>query len=376
MPTRPIVRLTEIGLLLAVCAAPMLATVPASVAAEAGQGVLQWRTAAAPNAPLAAEASPADPAAGSPATSASAIPLKDALSSLEPPGVWQNFYDITQVPRPSGHLDGIREFLVEFGETLGLETHVDQAGNVIIRKPAAPGLEDRPGVVLQAHMDMVPQKGDGVVFDFTTDPIRALVDGDYVVTDGTTLGADNGIGIAMIMAVLQSTELQTGPLEALFTADEETTMSGANGLKADVLKGRILINLDSEEEGTFTIGSAGGGDVGVNGTYPQAPAPADWMSYEVKVKGLKGGHSGVDINLGRGHATKLLVRLLKASVEPYGLKIASISGGTAPTPSRGRLQRCSLSRVPRLKPSRNTCPSLKQPLRLNWWQLTRTSVSG
>ena len=200
MPTRPIIRLFEIGLLLALCSAPMLGKVPASVAAEAGQGELEWRTAAAPNAPLASEASlagwPADPAAGSPATSASAIPLKDALGSLEPQDVWQNFYDITQVPRPSGHMDGIREFLVEFGETLGLKTSVDQAGNVIIRKPAAPGLEDRQGVVLQAHMDMVPQKGDGVVFDFTTEPIRALVDGDYVVTDGTTLGADNGIGIA------------------------------------------------------------------------------------------------------------------------------------------------------------------------------------
>jgi dipeptidase D len=256
------------------------------------------------------------------------VPLKDALESLEPQDVFQNFYDITQVPRPSGQMDQIREFLVNFGNGLGMETIIDDSGNVIIRKPAAAGLENRQGVVLQAHMDMVPQKEDGKEFDFTTDPIEAFVSGDTIVTEGTTLGADNGIGIAMIMAVLHSDTLQAGPLEALFTVDEETSMSGVNGLKPDALQGRILINMDSEEEGVFTIGAAGGEHAAIHSSYPQVPAPRDMAAYQVKIQGLKGGHSGVDINLGRGHATKILVRLLKEAAVPYGLRLASLSGGT------------------------------------------------
>jgi dipeptidase D len=257
------------------------------------------------------------------------VPLKDALGSLEPQDVFQNFYDITQIPRPSGQMDQIREFLVNFGERIGLETVIDDAGNVIIRRPATAGFEDRQGVLLQAHMDMVPQKADGKEFDFTTDPIPAFVNGDYIVTDGTTLGADNGIGIAMIMAILQSRSLQAGTLEALFTVDEESTMSGANGLKPDTLKSRLLINMDSEGEGIFTIGSAGGERANVGLAYSQALAPADMFSYVVKVQGLQGGHSGIDINKGLGHATRLLVRLLKGAEEPYGLRLASLSGGTA-----------------------------------------------
>ncbi len=257
------------------------------------------------------------------------LSLKDALGDLEPKDVFQNFHDITQIPRPSGHMDQIREFLVSFGQELGLETFVDEAGNVIIRKPAAPGLENRQGVVLQAHMDMVPDKDDDLAFDFAIDPIQAFVRDDYLVTEGTTLGADDGIGMAMIMAVLQSETLQTGPLEGLFTVDEETDMSGAHGLQADALQGSILINLDSEWDGVFLIGAAGGGHVSVTSPYPQVPAPADLVSYQVKVQGLKGGHSGVDINLGRGHAIKLLVRLLRSAVEPYELRLASITGGTA-----------------------------------------------
>jgi dipeptidase D len=227
-------------------------------------------------------------------------------------------------------MDQIRQFLITFGQGLGLETTVDKAGNVIIRKPAAPGLENRLGVVLQAHMDMVAQKADAKVFDPNNDPIQALVSGDYIVTDGTTLGADDGIGIAMIMAVLQSKTLQMGPVEALFTADEESDMSGATGLAGDVLQGRTLINLDAETEGTFVIGAAGGGHVNIDAAYPQVPAPVDRVSYLVKVQGLKGGHSGFDIHLGRGHATKLLVRLLRKAAEPFGLRVASLSGGTAP----------------------------------------------
>jgi len=226
-------------------------------------------------------------------------------------------------------MDQIRAFLVNFGQDLGLETVVDEAGNVIIRKPAAAGLENRQGVILQAHMDMVPDKDDDLVFDFETDPIQAIVSGDYVVTEGTTLGADDGIGMAMIMAVLQSQTLQTGPLEGLFTVDEETDMSGANGLKGDELQGTILINLDSEWDGVFLIGAAGGGHVNVTSSYPQVSAPADVVSYQVKIQGLKGGHSGVEIHLGRGHAIKLLVRLLKGAVDPYELHVASLTGGTA-----------------------------------------------
>ena len=184
-------------------------------------------------------------------------------------------------------------------------------------------------MVLQAHMDMVPDKDDDLAFDFTTDPIQAFVSGDYVVTEGTTLGADDGIGMAMIMAVLQSQTLQTGPLEGLFTVDEETDMSGANGLKGDALQGSILINLDSEWDGVFLIGAAGGGRVNVIASYPQVRAPAELVSYQVEIQGLKGGHSGVDINLGRGHAIKLLVRLLKGAGEPYDLHLARFNGGTA-----------------------------------------------
>jgi dipeptidase D len=257
------------------------------------------------------------------------VALKDALGGLEPRDVFQNFYEITQVPRRSGHMEEIRQFLVAFGQGLGLETTVDEAGNVIIRKPPAPGLENRKGVVLQAHMDMVAQKNDGKVFDFDSDPIPAFVSGDYIVTDRTTLGADDGIGMAMIMAVLQSKTLQTGPVEALFTVDEETDMSGAAGLTSDFLQGRTLINLDAETEGTFYIGAAGGGHVVIDTAYPQVPAPAGSASYLVKVQGLKGGHSGIDINLGRGHAIKILVRLLSTAAEQFGVRVASLSGGTA-----------------------------------------------
>ncbi len=258
------------------------------------------------------------------------VPLKDALGSLNPQDVFRNFYEITQVPRPSGHMDRMREFLVNFGRGLGLETIVDDAGNVLIRRPAAPGLESRPGVILQVHMDMVPQKDEGTAFDFAADPIRAFVSGDYIVADGTTLGADDGIGTAMAMAVLQSTTMRTGPLEALFTVNEETDMSGANGLKPGGLHGSALINLDAELEGTLIIGSAGAATVSAKGSYPRVSAPADTVAYRVAVAGLRGGHSGMDINLGRGHATKLLVRLLRGAAEPFGLRLASLSGGTAP----------------------------------------------
>lgn len=263
------------------------------------------------------------------ALSGDRVPLSEVLEDLQPQDVFTNFYEITQVPRPSGQMDQIQSFLVAFGEGLGLETLVDDAGNVIIRRPAAAGLESRPGTILQAHMDMVAQKDDDKAFDFATDPIEAYVVGDSIVADGTTLGADDGIGMAMIMAVLQDETLQAGPIEGLFTVDEETTMSGVNGLTPGVLQGTTLINLDSETEGTFTIGSAGGESATVAFSYPQEPAPSDAAAYSVAVTGLQGGHSGVDINLGRGHATKILVRLLKEAAQPYDLRVASIAAGTA-----------------------------------------------
>ena len=185
---------------------------------------------------------------------------------MDPQDVWQNFYELTQIPRPSHHEEQVRDFLVQFGEGLGLETIVDDVGNVLIRKPASPGMENRHGVILQAHMDMVPQPLDST-HDFLTDPIDAYVEGEWVMADGTTLGADDGSGVAIAMAVLQSKTPALGPIEALFTVNEEDGMDGALGLQPGVLQGDILINLDSETEGEFTIGSAGGDYVGVDADY-------------------------------------------------------------------------------------------------------------
>ena len=182
------------------------------------------------------------------------------ILSLAPQNVWKHFYSLTQIPRPSGHMEKITEFLVNFGKGLGLESFVDEIGNVIIRKAATPGMENRKGVILQAHMDMVPQKNNDTVHDFTKDPIETYIDGDWVKAKGTTLGADNGLGVAAIMAVLEDNSLKHGPLEALITKDEETGMYGAFGLKPGTLKGEILLNLDSEDEGELYIGCAGGID--------------------------------------------------------------------------------------------------------------------
>jgi dipeptidase D len=264
-----------------------------------------------------------------PAAAAEPIPLEDAAASMDPPAVWQNFYALTQIPRPSHHEEMVRDFLSQFGRDLGLETIVDDVGNVLIRKPAAPGRENRHGVILQAHMDMVPQKTPDSTHDFLTDPIAAFVDGEWVVADGTTLGADDGIGVAMAMAVLQGDEPPLGPIEALFTVNEEDGMDGALGLQPGVLQGDTLINLDSEDEGVFTIGSAGGDYIDIDTTYNQVAAPSAGAAYSVTVSGLQGGHSGVDIAKNRGHATKLLVRYLSPAVEQYGLRLASLAGGSA-----------------------------------------------
>lgn len=253
--------------------------------------------------------------------------MSNKIIQLKPAEVWANFQQLTRIPRPSKHEDKIRQFMVDFGKSLGLETILDEAGNVIIRKPATPGMENRKGVILQGHLDMVPQKNSDKTHDFATDPIETIIDGEWVKANGTTLGADNGIGVAAAMAVLASKELAHGPIEALFTATEETGMDGAIGLKAGVLNGDILINMDSEDEGELYVGCAGGEDANACFNYTEVPVPAESISFKLNVTGLKGGHSGMDIVLGRGNANKIFFRVLKEAYKVCGLRLSSISGG-------------------------------------------------
>jgi len=253
--------------------------------------------------------------------------MSNEISKLTPNEVWENFYQLTRIPRPSHHEDQIRQFVADFGRNLGLETIQDEVGNVIIRKPATPGMEKRKGVILQGHLDMVPQKNSDKDHDFAKDPIETIIDGEWVRANGTTLGADNGIGVAAAMAVLASKDLAHGPVEALFTATEETGMDGANGLGPGMLKGDILINMDSEDEGELYVGCAGGEDANVTFHYSEIPVPAESISFKLNVTGLKGGHSGLDINLGRGNANKIFFRLLKEAYKVCGLRLSSISGG-------------------------------------------------
>jgi dipeptidase D len=252
---------------------------------------------------------------------------KDILN-LEPKALWKNFYSLTQIPRPSKFEAQSRDFVVKFGQDLGLETIVDEVGNVIIRKPATPGMENRLGVVLQGHLDMVPQKNSDKVHDFEKDPIDAWIDGEWVKAKGTTLGADNGMGVAAAMAILEAKDIPHGPVEALFTIDEETGMTGAFGLKAGLLKGDILMNLDSEDEGELYIGCAGGTNGSMRFTYEEVPVPAGMVALKISVIGMKGGHSGVDIHLGRGNSNKVLTRLLWGGERRFGLRLASIDGGS------------------------------------------------
>ena len=252
--------------------------------------------------------------------------MSNSVRSLEPRSLWKNFADLNEVPRPSKKEEKVIQFMKSFGENLGLETIVDEIGNVIIKKPATPGMENRETVVMQAHLDMVHQKNADTAFDFETEGIRMVVDGDWVKAEGTTLGADNGLGVAAIMSYLESDTLPHPAIEALFTIDEETGMTGAKGLKAGSLTGKILLNLDTEEDNELTIGCAGGIDVTMTGNYKQEDIPADHTAYNVVVKGLKGGHSGMEIHLGRGNANKLMNRILSNLYE-VGLRIAKIDGG-------------------------------------------------
>ena len=250
------------------------------------------------------------------------------IKDLTPKAVWKNFYSITQIPRPSKREEKIRKFFYDYGKSTGLETILDEAGNIIIRKPATPGKENVKGVIIQGHMDMVPQKNADITHDFDNDPIQAYVDGEWVKAKGTTLGADNGIGVAMGMAVLESTDIKHGPIELLITTDEETGMTGARELKPGILKGDILINLDSETEGELYVGCAGGLDVTASLAYEEVAAPGDFLSYKLCVKGFTGGHSGMDIILCRGNSNIIAARVLLSLMEKYDVRLCSIDGGS------------------------------------------------
>ncbi len=250
------------------------------------------------------------------------------ISELNPKSVWKHFYSLTQIPRPSKKEERAILFLEKFGKDLGLETIKDGIGNIIIRKPATPGMENRKGIILQAHIDMVPQKNSDKVHDFEKDPIQPRIVDGWVYATGTTLGADNGLGLAVAMAVLESKDLVHGPVEALFTVDEETGMTGARMLQPGIIKGDILINLDSEDEGELYVGCAGGLDATATFTYKNEKTPAGLAGYKLSVTGLKGGHSGMDIVLGRGNANKTIVRLLLPLIEEFGARVASIEGGS------------------------------------------------
>lgn len=250
------------------------------------------------------------------------------MKNLQPQGLWSNFYDLTQIPRPSGQKEKVSAFLANYGRSLGLETIVDGIGNVIIRKPASPGYENHPGVILQGHMDMVPQKNNDTIFDFATDPIEAYIDGEWVTAKGTTLGADNGIGVAAAMAILADKNVVHPPLEVLVTVDEETGMYGAFALEGGLLQGKTLLNLDSEAEGELYVGCAGGVDTTAKFAYTPVEVEEGDVAVKVSVTGCKGGHSGCDIHLQRANANKLLFRFLKEAVANYEARLASVEGGS------------------------------------------------
>ena len=254
--------------------------------------------------------------------------MSTAVRNLAPKEVWNMFADLNAVPRPSKKEERVIQFIVDFGKKLHLETFVDKVGNVIIKKSATKGLENRKTVVLQSHLDMVHQKNSDTVFNFEEEGIKMIVDGDWVTAEGTTLGADNGLGVASIMAVLASTEIEHPNLEALFTIDEETGMTGAMGLEGGILKGDILLNLDTEEDDEIGMGCAGGVDVTATRTYKEEIAPNNATAFSITVKGLNGGHSGMDIIKGLGNANKIMNRLLFDGFTNFGLKISEINGGS------------------------------------------------
>lgn len=267
--------------------------------------------------------------------------MSQEIRNLEPKVLWNKFADLNAVPRPSKKEERVIAFMMEFGQKLGLPTVKDHVGNVIIKKPATPGMENRKTIVMQSHLDMVHQKNNDTNFDFDTQGIEMYVDGDWVRAKGTTLGADNGLGVATIMAILESTDIPHPAIEALFTIDEETGMTGAMGLQGGMLDGEILLNLDTEEDDEIDIGCAGGVDVTANRTYNEEETPEGSVGYTITVKGLQGGHSGMDIHKGLGNANKIMNRLLFDGFENFGLQISEISGGSL----RNAIPRESVAKV-------------------------------
>ncbi len=267
--------------------------------------------------------------------------MSQEIRNIEPKVLWDKFADLNAVPRPSKKEERVIQFMKDFGNSLGLETFEDEIRNVIIRKPATPGMENRKKVVLQGHLDMVHQKNNDTDFDFLTQGIDMYVDGDWVRARGTTLGADNGLGVAAIMAILESVAIPHPAIEALFTIDEETGMTGALNLKGGILNGEILLNLDTEEDDEIDIGCAGGVDVTATRNYKQEDVPAGSVGYTITVKGLKGGHSGMDIHKGLGNANKIMNRLLFNGFENFGLQISQIIGGSL----RNAIPRESVAKV-------------------------------
>ena len=253
------------------------------------------------------------------------------IMNLNPACIWKNFYALTQVPRPSGHLEKVQQFLLDFAKQAGVEAFKDPANNIVMRKPATPGMEGRKGIILQAHMDMVPQKTPESTHNFETDPIQPWIDGEWVKAKGTTLGADNGLGVAAILAVMEAKDLKHGPIDALITADEETGMYGANDLPEGELQGDILLNLDSETWGKFVIGSAGGIDVTATLEYKEVETDPEDAAVRLTVKGLRGGHSGLEINEGRGNANKLMVQMVREAIEELDARLACWHGGNMRT---------------------------------------------
>ena len=249
------------------------------------------------------------------------------IKNLKPECIWRNFDALTQVPRPSEHLEKVQQFLLDFAKNTGVEAFKDEAGNIVMRKPATPGMENRKTVILQAHMDMVPQKEKTSTHNFETDPIQTYIDGEWVRAKGTTLGADDGLGVAAIMAVMEAKDLKHGPIEALITADEETGMYGANGLPGGELEGEILLNLDTEQEGELIIGSAGGVDITATLDYQEAESDKTDAAVKITIKGLKGGHSGLEICEGRGNANKMMVRIVREAIAEDEACLASWHGG-------------------------------------------------
>ena len=254
--------------------------------------------------------------------------MSQEVRNLEPKQVWNKFADLNEVPRPSKKEERVIAFMMDFGQKLGLEISKDEVGNVLIKKPASSGMENRKTIVMQSHLDMVHQKNNDTVFDFDTQGIEMYVDEDWVRAKGTTLGADNGLGVATIMAILESDTIVHPAIEALFTIDEETGMTGAKGLKEGWLSGTILLNLDTEEDDEIDIGCAGGIDVTAAAEYDEEDVPEGSVGYRITVKGLNGGHSGMDIHKGLGNANKIMNRLLFDAFDNFGLQVSTITGGS------------------------------------------------